>query len=191
MIATAAIVFQLNHSKNSEDDHILHGIIQNGDSLKSDEPRDSRQRQSGLSRNSGDKVHEGIFSKRLQIASGNEESIVTSLIDEMPSILGMRAEDIAPPHKELLASLARKQHEIAVDIGRLQEDLKNYLSRTQNSRYEEVLLAIQQSEFDTELEQIQEHIANNRPYPATESASQWAKRLRHWAEQLKEENPDK
>lgn len=138
-----------------------------------------------------DTVQEENFSKRLRIAADSEESIATSLIAEMPSILGMLPKDLDPAHQDLLASLARKQNDIRDEVNNIKVDLREYLANNHNERYAGVLHAIQQSDVSKGLEQIQERIGNNQSYPAAESAMAWAVRLRHWADQMGETSHDK
>ena len=136
-------------------------------------------------------VQEKQFSERLRIAGDNEESVAASLIEKVPSILGLRPEALDSSHRDFLATLVGRQNNIRKEFGKLQVDLEDYTANSRNERCAGVLHDIQRSEIDAALRMIQERITMNHSFPASEQAKLWSDRIRSWADQMVEAKPDK
>jgi hypothetical protein len=140
---------------------------------------------------------ENTFPKRLRNTAEDQDSIIRSLIDNLPATIGARREDLDPTHQDLLTSLAKQQGEIQDEVSNILVDLIQYHSSDRHEVYEEVLLSIQESKIDVEFDQIQELILKNQPFSAVESAKACSERLHNWSEQLdkahlgKEKKPNK
>ncbi len=134
-------------------------------------------------------VEQDLFSERLRRAADSEESIVSSLKDNMPKMLGVPPKNLDPPLQELLSELSSQQNDIREDVSKIRMGLEAAISDDRNPVYEKVLLEIKQSTISDNFEQIQEQITKNQLFPAAESAMGCSMRLRTWAEQLEEAGP--
>lgn len=129
----------------------------------------------------------GTFVNRLKKAAGEQNGIVSSLVESYEKMLGVKTTRLDPTDQRRLNETSGLQANTASDIRWLQEDLGSYFARTQNETFKAILDEMKSSGIDGGLESVRTLLSKNHTYMATESSKKWADKLTAWAKKLEGE----
>ncbi len=129
----------------------------------------------------------GTFVNRLKKAAGEQNGIVSSLVDAYERILGSKASKLDPSDQRRLKEATGQQSNTASDVRWLQEDLGSYFARTKTDSFKQIFDEMRASQIDIGLEKIIGMLGTNHTYVATENSKKWADKLTEWAKRLEGE----
>jgi hypothetical protein len=129
----------------------------------------------------------GTFVNRLKKAAGEQNGIVSSLVDAYERILGTKASKLDPSDQRRLKEATSQQSNTASDVRWLQEDLGSYFARTKTDSFKQIFDEMRASQIDIGLEKIIGMLGSNHSYVATENSKKWADKLTEWAKKLEGE----
>ena len=129
----------------------------------------------------------GTFVNRLKKAAGEQNGIVSSLVDAYERILGIKAAKLDPSDQRRLKEATSQQSNTASDVRWLQEDLGSYFARTKTDSFKQIFDEMRASQIDIGLEKIIGLLGSNHSYVATENSKKWADKLTEWAKKLEGE----
>ncbi len=129
----------------------------------------------------------GTFVNRLKKAAGEQNGIVSSLVDAYERILGTRSSKLDPSDQRRLKEATSQQSNTASDVRWLQEDLGSYFARTKTDSFKQIFDEMRASQIDIGLEQIIGMLGSNHSFVATENSKKWADKLTEWAKKLEGE----
>jgi hypothetical protein len=133
------------------------------------------------------KFEAGAFVNRLKKAASEEGGIASALKQSFENLLGLAKSSLHAAESRRLAETARQQAVTAADIRWIQEDLGNYIVRSENPAFKTVYEGMRDSGIDIGLDDVRAKLETNHSFQAAEGANRWSEKLNEWAKLLSDE----
>jgi hypothetical protein len=124
------------------------------------------------------------FVKRLKAASRSQLEVAAELNSSMLGGFGLDHEEVEEKKRVVGETIAKREEEESGTVQVIQSDLEAYFQRKQDSRFENILVQMKNTDVVTELRDIGQTVTTNLNGRSIVSAEYWADHLDRWAEEL-------
>ena len=124
------------------------------------------------------------FVKRLKAASRRQMEVATELNGSMLGGFGLDREEVEEQKRVAGKGIAKREEEESSIVQVIQSDLEAYFQRKQDSRFENILTQMKDTDVVIELRDIGQTVTTNLSGRSIVSAEYWADHLDRWAEEL-------
>ena len=118
------------------------------------------------------------FAHRLKELARHEESLGNSIWEQFTLSGGVSPRDLDPAQLQDLALMEKKQQQLGQHLRWIEEDLRNYAQRNDQTKHRELAQKIVESSILDGFFTVQEALKSNHGYVASHQAQYWAEQLR-------------
>lgn len=130
------------------------------------------------------------FVARLKQAADDSDSVARVFINEMDRMVGLLIEEASSSAREFLSNTEEAQRRLAGEIIWIEEDLLNFVKRSDKPVYGEVLQLMKEADLRLKLDQILRRLSRNQGFETATRSRDLAVELRRWADLIDESRRD-